>query len=623
LAASVAGIRNQFVQDDLILIAQNVRIHELANWREILSSPFWPPPYSEDLYRPLTALLLAVEWALSGGSPLLFRIVSYLLYAGAALGVFRLGRKLLPLPLVLGVALLFASHPVHVEAVALGVGQNELLVGLLATLAVTRYFARRRKGQGSGWLSSRDWMLLGGLYLAACLLKEAGLVLPALLLAAELTLLEGNTRDRLRRLAPGYALLAGIGALVLLARAAVFPGHFSGTFTADALSGLSAGDRALTMLRVVPEWARLLLWPAHLQADYSPQELVASTGFGTGEAAGLVLLLAGAATAWFLRRRAPVFSFGIVWAAIALLPVSNVLIPTGILLAERTLLLPSIGLLLALGGLLAPLVQKDFFRLPDRRPVAIGAWSLVAILALAGVLRSAERQRVWRDETTLRIRSAEDAPRSWRTQLSYGTALFELGQRAPALEAYQRAVALAPARLAWRVRNDLAQRYFATEENERAVKELRGSLELAPDIEETRHYLVLGYLTLGEYTKAGQEADSALARGFYPSSSASCARWPTPPRSGGCRRGRSRSGFGASALGLNRLEERNLDRAAFVVEAILRGGLVGVQVADLCYVLGTDSPQDIGISRLDAVEVDDRGWRRVSTLGHGTLTTPD
>ena len=433
------------------------------------------------------------------------------------MGVLRLGRRLLPLPLAVSVALLFAAHPVHVEAVALGVGQNELLVGLLATLAVGEYLARRRKG--SGGLVARDWLLLGALYLAASLLKEAGLVLPGLLLAAELTLLKGEPRERLRRLAPGYGLLAGVGGLVLLMRAAVFPGHLTGTFTADALTGLSVWDRALTMLRVVPEWARLLLWPAHLQADYSPQELVASTGFGAAEALGLLVLLGAAVGAWRARKRAPVCSFGLAWAAIALLPVSNVLIPTGILLAERTLFLPSIGVLLGLGGLLAAAAKKRLENAGDgrrtgRQPLVAGYWSLVGLLTLAGVLRSAERQGIWRDETTLRIRSAADAPRSWRTQLSYGTALLELGQRTSGLEAYQRALALAPARLAWRVRNDLAQRYFATEENQRAVEELRASLELAPDIEETRHYLVLGYLTLGEYGRARAEADSALARGF-------------------------------------------------------------------------------------------------------------
>jgi hypothetical protein len=517
LAACAAGIRNQFAQDDLVLIAQNVRIHELANWRQILTSPFWPPPYSEDLYRPLTALFLAVEWAIGKGNPFLFRITSYLLYAGAALGVLGLGRRLLPLPLAVGVALLFAAHPVHVEAVALGMGQNELLVGILAMIAVALYLARR--GQGKGVLRNRDWMLLGGLYLAACLLKEQGLVLPALLLLAELTLFHGDPRERVRWLAPGYGFLAGVGGLVLLARAAVFPGHVAGTFTADALIGLSVGGRAITMLRVVPQWARLLSWPAHLQADYSPQELVASTGFGPGETAGLLLLLGVAAAAWLARSRAPVVTFGLGWTAIALLPVSNVLVPTGILLAERTLFLPSIGFLLGLGGLLDAVLEKRFeggdrSAFTGHGAAVVAYWSLLSLVVLAGVLRSAERQGIWRNETAFRIRSAQDAPRSWRTQLSYGTALFETEQRTPALEAYQRARALAPEQRQWRVRNDLAQRYFEVEETQLAVEQLRASLEVSPEIEETRHYLVLGYLALGAYARAGAEADSALARGF-------------------------------------------------------------------------------------------------------------
>ena len=87
LVASLAGLRNQFAQDDLVLIVQNVRVHNLANWRELVSLPFWPPPYSQDLYRPLTSLLLALEYALVRGGPLLFRITSALLYAAAAVGV--------------------------------------------------------------------------------------------------------------------------------------------------------------------------------------------------------------------------------------------------------------------------------------------------------------------------------------------------------------------------------------------------------------------------------------------------------------------------------------------------------------------------------------------------------
>ena len=506
LAACAAGIRNQLVQDDPILITQNLRIHDLANWREILSSPFWPPPYSQDLYRPLTALLLALEWALGKGAPVVFRLASYACYAAASVAVLSLARRLLPIPIALSVALLFAAHPVHVEAVALAVGQNELLVTLCCCVAVGRYLTRRSSGKGS--LSAGDWILLAGLYLAASLLKEGGLILPGLLLVAELFLIQGFP-GRTRRLAGGYTLLLGVAVLVVLVRAAVFPGHLAGTFTADALTGLSMGGRALTMLRVVPEWVRLLVFPAHLQADYSPQEIMASTGFGLTEAAGLLILVVAVVTVWLARRRAPVFSFGLAWTAMALLPVSNVLVPTGIVLAERTLFLPSVGMLLAAFGLLAALGKP---LLTAERRTAY--WSVVALLVLAGVLRSVERQRVWRDETTLRIRSVADAPRSWSTQLAYGTALFDADQPGPALEAYQRSLELAPANLIWRVRNDLANRYFERGENREAVAELEASVAAAPGVEQTRNTLVLGYLTLGEYAKARAAADSAISLGF-------------------------------------------------------------------------------------------------------------
>jgi hypothetical protein len=457
------------------------------------------------------SLLLAGEHWLGAGRPLLFRVVSYLLYTAVGVGVLALARRLLSEQVALGVALLFAAHPVHVEAVALGVGQNELLVGLLATLMTVRYLDRRRGG--SGVPGPGDWALLGALYLAASLLKEQGLVLPGLLLAAELFVLPRPDRSRARRLAGGYTLLAALGIGVLVARAVVLSGDVAGTFVAEALEDQKLGGRALTMLRVVPEWVRLLLWPSHLRADYSPQELAASTGFHGPEAIGLGLLLGGVAAAWLARRRSPTLSFGLAWSAVALLPVSNVLVPTGILLAERTLFLPSVGVVLTLGALAEMVLGWD--RGPGRlvgRALALTG----AVLLVAGVARSAERHPIWRNGATYVARSVRDAPRSWRLQRDYGQALFASGGRTQALAAYQRAIALVPRAHAWRVRNDLARRLWEIGANDQAVDQLRVSLAESPDQGETRYYLVLGYLVLGAYAEADREAAAALARGLSP-----------------------------------------------------------------------------------------------------------
>src|SRR6185369_5953151 len=108
-----------------------------------------------------------------------------------------------------------------------------------------------------------------------------------------------------------------------------------GETPAASLTGLGFGTRALGMLAIVPQWARLLFWPVHLQGEYGPPA-VSLTGAPPAEyilgaailAAAIGLLVWG----WY---RDKTLALGILWMAAALLPVSNLLAPTGILLADR------------------------------------------------------------------------------------------------------------------------------------------------------------------------------------------------------------------------------------------------------------------------------------------------
>jgi hypothetical protein len=267
------------------------------------------------------------------------------------------------------------------------------------------------------------------------------------------------------------------------------------------------------MLGVVPMWLGLLLWPLHLQADYSPREIVAATGFGAAQIVGLIVVMGWAALTWRMRRRRPALSFGLLWTGVALFPVSNVLIPTGIVLAERTLMLPTIGVVLALGAALAMLWEK----LPsgNKLPGRLATLTLAGVVVLLGI-RSGLRHRDWRTESVVRTRGVEDAPKSWATRLSYASMLFEEERRDSALAHYRLARDLAPESERWRVRNDLAEHFFGRSEHALAVAELKASLAESPGQEITRHYLVLGLLALGEYRAAATEADSAMARGGDP-----------------------------------------------------------------------------------------------------------
>src|SRR5262249_2782905 len=140
-------------------------------------------------------------------------------------------------------------------------------------------------------------------------------------------------------------------------------------------------QRALTMLAVVPYWFRLLLWPAHLQADYSPREIVAQTSWGSAQTLGALLLVAILFVLVATWRKRPVIALGLVGMAVALFPVHNVLVPTGIVLAEPTLFLPSVGAMLALGGLGEVLLE----RASEAKRLALAA--AVGALLILGVAR--------------------------------------------------------------------------------------------------------------------------------------------------------------------------------------------------------------------------------------------
>ena len=413
LAAAATSLNNGFSYDDIHIILNNPAVHSLAHPGHRFLERYWPPEVGVGLYRPITILAYAVQWALGNGAPFVFHLASVVLYAASAVLFLLLARRILSPAAALAAAALWAVHPVHVEAVANVVGQSEIVAAIWIFAAALIYLRAREHGA----LDTAAEMAIVGLYLLACLTKEHGLILPALLLVLEFTVLES------RPYAPGlrrfYLTLAAVGLACFAVRTAVL-GDLAGDLPPYWMVGITTGQRWLTMLAVVPHWIRLLLWPAHLQADYGPRELEVATGFGAAQALGLLLLISIALLGWTIRRRQPVITLGLLWAAVALLPVSNLLLPTGIALAERTLFLPSGAICLSLGAVMEAAAARY-----EWRRVRL----LLAAVVLAGLVRSALRQPVWKDNMTLFRQTTIDAPLSYRAHWGYGSMLFDQGQR--------------------------------------------------------------------------------------------------------------------------------------------------------------------------------------------------
>lgn len=440
IAAAANSVTNGFVMDDAHLIAVSDRMHTLAGWWREFGHTYWPEVWGGDGYRPLTIILFRVQWVLGGGKPLLFHLVNVALHVAGAVAVYWLARGVLPLAAAWIAAALYAVHPVHVEAVANVVGQSELWVGLLLAAAAGLYVHGRIEGP----VTWKRWLAIGALYAAALLFKEHAIVLPALVLLAEVTMVRERVelRQRLARIRLPMLLLALVAVVYLWVRSRVVVAGLAGfvPYIVFQALDLSTPNRILTMIGATPEWLRLFLWPARLMTDYSPPYIDIAQGPSATQLPGLLLLLGTVGLMLACWRRSPATSFGIGWLVLTLLPASNFVIPAGFIIAERTLLLPSIGAMIALGSAIPRLYELS----ERRRLLQLGlAAALVTVIAL-GVARSVTRNSAWRSNDALFRQGVIDAPLSYRAHVLLGVHLFENRRKSEGETHYRHAMQLFP-----------------------------------------------------------------------------------------------------------------------------------------------------------------------------------
>jgi len=405
------------------------------------------------LWRPLTTLSYAASYAAFGRAVPGYHVGNALLHAAVALLVLALARRVVGAvaPARAGeaavvAALLFAVHPVHVEAVAGLVGRAELLAALGALSALLLALTRR----------SGSWRLPAALGAASLgvLGKENAAVAPLLYLlvawlapgAAGLGARPGPGSAEGRRAAAEAllvsALLGAAVALPFLLR----PGGGAGVPPSAAWFAGQPGPIVLgTMSRALAEYWRLLAFPGELGLDFfyaakipftpalSPRALAAAAVWAT-------ILVVGLASA----RRAPVRAIGILWVFAALLPVSNA-VPTGVLMAERLLYLPSVGACLWAGHG-AAWAREALSRRHPGAAVAVRGLAALAIALLAA--RTLARNADWRDGRALWEAELAHAPRDPVVNNNLAVALNGAGEYGRARERLR--VALEAAPLYWR-----------------------------------------------------------------------------------------------------------------------------------------------------------------------------
>ncbi|MBK5187188.1 MAG: hypothetical protein JJD97_03025, partial [Gemmatimonadaceae bacterium] len=389
-----------FVYDDGPIIADNAALHRPFGLLTAWHAAYWPAEWGRaGLYRPVVQFLYALLWNTSGGAPWVFHLYAVALYAACAVAVLVVLARALPMRAAVAGALIFAVHPLHVESVANVAGSAEA-VAALASIACVMVIARAFDdgSDAIGWKAA----IVSALCLAIALgAKESAATVPALvaLCVWGWRAPDPASIDARVVIARGWRAWTCyvIVLMLMIAARRLVLGGFSPPSTALAvgLEGETLVERWWTMTAAWPIVAQLLVVPTQLSMHYGPTTVVPHHAMTGPAVLAIAILAIGVLAVVALARRGdrrPLVAVG--WIALAYLAASNILIPTGQLLAERTLFFSSVGVAMLAGWAIA---RAELASVPAARIAMATAGALVVL----GVAATVRRVPVWSSEERL------------------------------------------------------------------------------------------------------------------------------------------------------------------------------------------------------------------------------
>ncbi len=448
---------------------------------------------------PLTRLSWMLDAEVYGLEPAGFHGTSLLLHVLAALLLVAALRRLTGAWLPsLGVAAVFALHPLHVESVAWVAARKDVLSGV-AFMAALYFYARQVAGPHALRWAACVFLALG----LGLMAKPMLVTLPCVLLLLDWWPLGRLTDDEgvlvPKRLARAVAEKLPLFALAAAACVVTIVAQREG----GALQGLERFPLAVRLETAVDGaviYAAKSLWPTRL-AVFHPHPEGGLPFWRAGLSAALLLGLSAAA--WMPRRRAPWWAVGWLWFLGMLVPVLGLVQVGEAAYAERYSYLPQTGLLLALAWGLRHWAAD---RPSRRRGLLLGSGLALAVLALLTNLQV----RVWRDDRALFQHALRVTRENHVAHINLGVALARDGEWEEAARHLGEAAALAPGSAhAWGVRGEVR---LLQERPEEAREDLAQAVALAPEEVRWRLGLARAYRDAGERVPATVQLRAALAR---------------------------------------------------------------------------------------------------------------
>lgn len=488
-AVYVNSLGGEFIWDDVAQVRENPFIMDLGNlWHfffvnlgEYTAFPGFSP-----YYRPLFLVSYALDYSVWGLNPLGYHLTNAFLHSLCSLLVYVIAARLLEdANAAFTAGAIFAVHPIHAEAVAWIAGRADLLAALFTFASFYLYVTFRESGN----------RLRLAFSLLSCVLsllsKEAAISLPFLVAAHEFLCVRKQQNVEPAILWPVLFML--LAALYFVLRTLVMGAMVLGHPDAPPI-GIG---RVYPTIQALVEYLRLFFLPVGLKVLYyvpiraslSIPEIVLSVS--------VVCLLS---TALFIAYRTDrKLFFGLLWFLIGIAPVLGA---AGlVLMADRYLYIPSLGLCLASGVSLSRLSELT----GAAKYCARFAVALLVLFSITTVRRNA----IWKNELIYFEQAIEDAPDFAMSRNNLGKWYLDHKMPQPAVTFFKKAVELDPSYSFALV--NLGNAYLQINQHEEAIAAFRKSISTSPRFADAYYGLGNAYREMARMDEAVKQWEIALA----------------------------------------------------------------------------------------------------------------
>lgn len=413
--------------------------------------------------RPLFMLSFYVNYLAAGMEHYYFRVGNILFLAASGLALTLLAMIVFEMPglklpgtrlekqaisILLG--LLFVVHPLQ-TFVILYVWQREAIMACFFYFSGLAAYLATRSGRLRH--ATAAYFGSGVLFLAGMLSKENVATFPVVLLLSEVVLLRQGARGLLKRALPIAAIVIPVAAIYLLITSCLhgsgsLVGKWASTRIVDhyVYAATSPIHVVLTQTRILFSYLGMIVVPYDL--EFMRPEILSKSLLNPPSTLPACLGWVGLlGTSFWMVRKKPLISFGILFYIVSLLP-ESLLIPQYLFYGYRAIL-PMLGVLLILGEAMLTLLAWSRAPVPSKAlRASMAATASVVLVVFSAVTYSQARN--WSPESFWGAPSAKLPPYSETLEMvpyldiSLNNIAILLGSKkyTEALDLYKRSTAL-------------------------------------------------------------------------------------------------------------------------------------------------------------------------------------